>query len=83
MENKKTIRICFILLLILFFFSIYYIIFIRPHIVGTYMPTKRDCKNSYSCTCVKESCLCTYKKWFRENKVMCDKDSLLDSQIKK
>lgn len=82
MENDRTVKICLAILILLFFFSIYYSTCIRPHIIGTYTPTKEDCKSSYECTCVKDDCLCTYKKWFRENKVVCDKESLLDSQIK-
>ncbi len=73
MITKKIMLSCLGIILFLLLVFFYYFLFIRPYIIGSYIPTSKDCKKAYDCACVKENCLCTYQKWFTENKVMCDK----------
>ena len=64
MNSKDIVKTCLIILLITIAVFIFYLLFIRPHLTGSYVPTQKDCKNSYNCTCVGNSCLCSYSKWF-------------------
>lgn len=81
MENKKIIKISFFIILLLLLFFIYYRLFIRQFIVGTYIPTSKDCQTAYNCNCVQDNCICTYKKWFKENKMTCSKEILEENQM--
>lgn len=81
MSNKKIFGIAFIFIGFILALFGFYLIFVRSHIIGEYTPTSKDCKNSYDCACSKKQCLCTYKKWFKENKMVCNKKDLDDKQI--
>ena len=73
MTNKEIIKITGItILLILSLFSLY-LIFVRPHITGTYLATKKDCHKAYNCDCLKDNCVCSYNR-FSRNKIVCPKN---------
>ncbi len=73
---NKIIRNSFIIIIITLFVYLIYFLTIRPMITGEYMPSKKDCKNAYACQCVKDTCVCSYKRWFIESKLTCKMEEL-------
>jgi len=83
MENKEIIKTAVTIVFSIVVAFIFYLIFIKPHVTGTYVPKEKDCKNAYNCVCIGESCMCTYSKWFIENKMTCSKKSITEEQLQK
>ena len=67
-------------MLILFCF-LYYLFNIKPYITGSYKTTENDCKKSYDCVCIENSCICKFKRYSIENKITCKKNMLKEQQI--
>jgi len=83
MSNKKIILITGILILFILIFFSYYLIAIKPIINGEYIPNKKDCVKAYNCDCMKDTCLCNFKKLFWENRMSCKKSDISEKHINK
>lgn len=83
MNNKKIIIITSIIIFIILTFFVFYLLVIKPVIVGEYSPSRKECHNAYKCDCLQDTCICFYKKWFWENRLVCEKEVIKDKQIKK
>jgi len=83
MSSKKIIIITGIIIFLILLFFVFYLMFIKPVIIGEYTPSEAECEKGYDCVCLKDTCNCFYKKWFWENKLACKRSNIKESQMEK
>ena len=72
----KIFKISILLTITLLIFYIFYFFQIRPYITGNFKVTESDCKKATNCVCLKNSCNCNLKKWFKTNRIVCNKSEI-------
>lgn len=83
MNNKRVIIISCVLIIFILLFFLFYLLVIKPVIIGEYIPSEKECTKAYKCDCLKDTCICTFKKWFWENKIQCKRSNIKDVQLNK
>ena len=83
MSNKRIIEVTSGVIFLILLFFVFYLIVIKPVITGHYIPSKQECAKAYDCDCLKDTCICTFKKWFWENRLSCNKDNINEKQLKR
>lgn len=83
MSNKNIIIITSIVIASIMLIFIFYLMAIKPVITGEYTPKTSECNKAYDCVCMNNTCTCSFKKWFWENKIVCDRDRIKEKQMEK
>ncbi|MBE6154923.1 MAG: hypothetical protein E7163_05090 [Firmicutes bacterium] len=78
---NKVVKICLVSIIIILLIFVFYLFNIKSYITGNYVQNTNDCKIGYDCVCIKESCICKFKKYWVENKITCQKNILNNEQI--
>lgn len=81
MTNKKIIILTGILILLILSLFVFYLIVIKPVVIGQYTPSENECIKAYQCNCLNDTCICSFKKWFWENKLVCKRERIEDKQL--
>lgn len=83
MNNKRIIIVTSVIVLLILAFFIFYLIEVRPVIVGDYTPSIKECDTAYDCDCLQDTCICTFKKYFWENRLSCKRNDIKKEQMRK